>query len=177
MGVCLLSSINLTLWPTRPSAHPLLLVFPLVLPSTLVAWQCFHSLRSGRLGLQCAAADPTLLLLGRHIVYLHTHTHPMHQPSLACSRWSKPIFLPVDQHLPLILQTTDNQILHRQYDVISSMVWASAPWPFQSRWCELSCYPKTNFPLPADVTIHAVTLIKYADVYDSMKTVTSHPLM
>lgn len=144
VGVCVLSSINSTLWPTRPSAHPLLLVFPLVLPSTLVAWQYFHSLRSGHRGLKVLQ----LTLPSSWAGTLFTSTHPIYQLTLARSCWSKPIFLPAYQLLPLIRQTADSQILHCQYDIISNMVWASALWSFhlnlealQSRWCEISCYP------------------------------------
>lgn len=109
VGVCVLSSINSTSWPTRPSAHPLLLVFPLVLPSTLVAWQYFHSLRSGCLGLRVLQLTPPSC---RWADTLFSHTHPIYQLSLACRRWSNPIFLSVFQLLPLIPQTADYQILH-----------------------------------------------------------------
>lgn len=109
VGVCVLSSINSTLWPTRPSAHPLLLIFPLVLPSTLVAWQYFHSLRSGCLGLRVLQLTPPSC---RWADTLFSHTHPIYQLSLACRRWSNPIFLSVFQLLPLIPQTADYQILH-----------------------------------------------------------------
>lgn len=73
VGVCVLSSINSTLWPTRPSAHPLLLVFPLVLPNTLVAWQYAHSLRSGCLHLSGLQLTPPSCRM-----YTQTHSSPTH---------------------------------------------------------------------------------------------------